>query len=85
MTNEIAKKLVDECRDKCVENMREMYKQIDEKDLTNQEKHAFKVLLRCRVANYLWSTAHPQAMEIIADNMDEKNFEDLVRESLNEK
>lgn len=74
MTNEIAKQLVDECREKCIENMREMYKQIDEIDLTTQQKHAVKVLLRARVANFLWSMAYPQAMEVIADNMENKDY-----------
>lgn len=61
------KALVDICRDKCVENVREMFKEIDLlcAESSEQEKNGVKYLLQSRVTNYLWSKAHPHAIEIM--------------------
>jgi len=67
LTKEETKDLVDNCRDKCLNSFKEMFAEIDAKLPEGRERNAFKYLLRGRVANYLWTIAYPQAMDIILE------------------
>ena len=70
-TREDLKKIVDDCVNSCCDSVKEMFLKIDDFWLSEADKNAIKVLLRSRVANRIWSIAHPHAMEIILENMKE--------------